>query len=403
MKKYRINVCGCALADNLYTGIDFHAPALAPFMSKKPGDGGISPGRLVFAEDLETFAKIPYNEIKKHFSVTGEPDARNLGGPAVVGAICASQLLYAKSAGFHFFGVMGTDSTGDFIHSIVTQTPVDITHYQRMPGNSPCTDVLSDPNFHDGKGERSFLNRIGIASEFGVKQLGDAFFEGDILWFSATALVPQLHDNLTSLLKRGKSAGKINVVSTVFDFRNEKKNPGKSWPLGENTKESYPLIDLLIVDCEEALRLSGTDNISDAAGFFINSGVSAFFITHGAKDFLAWSDGEFFTPLSLTALPVSAAVLEELAAHPERRGDTTGCGDNFAGGLLASVVEQLMEGASPGKLDPLRAAAWAASAGGAACFHAGGTYLEKFSGEKRAVIEHYASTYPEQLKKTGIN
>ena len=73
--------------------------------------------------------------------------------------------------------------------------------------------------------------------------------------FGGTALVPQIHDNLTSILKKAKSRSSITIVNTVFDFRNEKSNPGKNWPMGDSD-ESYLYIDLLIADKEEALRLT---------------------------------------------------------------------------------------------------------------------------------------------------
>ena len=41
----------------------------------------------------------------------------------------------------------------------------------------------------------------------------------------------------------------------------------------------------------------------------------------------------------LKEMPVSAKVIDELK-NPQR-GDTTGCGDNFVGGVIASVVNQL--------------------------------------------------------------
>jgi len=55
-------------------------------------------------------------------------------------------------------------------------------------------------------------------------------------------------------------------VNTVFDFRNQKRNPGKPWPLLDSI-EDYRLIDVLIMDCEEAMKISGTASIDEAARF----------------------------------------------------------------------------------------------------------------------------------------
>ena len=391
----KINVCGCALVDNLFTNISFNSEEMEPFLSVKDGDCGIAPGKLVFAEDLEKFAGMQYNFLIA--AVTGGklPDAVNLGGPAIVGAINAAQILHDRDVRFSYYGAGGNDSAGETLRSFAAKTPLDMTHYQVFPGTAtPVTDVLSDPEANNGKGERSFINRIGAAQELTPDVLGDSFFEGDILWFAATALTPGLHDSLTSLLKRGKDAGKINLVSTVFDFRNEKKDPVGPWPLGEASAESYKCIDLLIVDCEEALRLSGKKDLEEAFEFFRVSGVSAFFITHGAKDFFAWSDGRVFEATEkVLRLPVSALADEDLAAHPERRGDTTGCGDNFAGGVVASFVRQKLEECENGSLSVIDAAAWAAASGGAACFCKGGTFFEQEKGEKAAILKRYADAY----------
>lgn len=393
MKKRKVSVCGCSLVDNLFPDIDFHSEAFQKFLSRRDGDGGIAPGRLVFAEDLEQYCSMPYDEIRSSFSETG-PALRNLGGPAVVGAVGASQLLQGKGVEFLFHGYRGDDESGEFIASILEQTPLNTEHYRSVPGPTPVTDVLSDPRYHDGKGERSFVNRVGISQEFGPEQLPDSFFKSDFLWFAATALVPKLHDDLDRLLARGRREGRITIVSTVFDFRNEKKDPVGPWPLGKDSAEAYRNTDLLIVDWEEALRMSGAKKLDAAADFLIRSGVSSFFITHGAKQFYGWSDGRLFRETPLRAFPVSALVDEDLARHPEKRGDTTGCGDNFAGALVASLVSQLaVDGVAPGEADPLEAAAWAAAAGGAACFHIGGTCLEKHPGERLAVIRRYVDAY----------
>ena len=389
----KINVCGCSLADNLYTGIDFTSPSVAKYLSKRNGDGGISPGRLVFAEALERFSGVPFERILSEVTSGAKPAARNLGGPAIVGAVCASQVLYKHDVEFNYYGAAGDDATGDFIRSMVSKTPVGMAHYATVHGASPYTDVLSDPSANDGKGERSFINCVGSSSLVTEEFLGDGFFDADVTWFAATALVPAIHDSLTRLVKKAKSLGRYTIVSTLYDFRNEKRDPVGRWPLGESL-ETYANTDLLIVDFEEALRLSGADTLEKSFEFFISHGVSSFFVTHGAHAFYAWSDGRIFekTPCAVK-FPVSAAVDSELAAHPERRGDTTGCGDNFAGGVVSSFVRQLLENGPDSGFSIRDAAAWGAACGGAACFQTGGTYIEKTPGGKRRSLLKYVDDY----------
>ncbi len=51
----RISGAGCSLIDYLYTNIDFSEHTLQRYFSRIPGDGGITPGKLVFADEFEQF------------------------------------------------------------------------------------------------------------------------------------------------------------------------------------------------------------------------------------------------------------------------------------------------------------------------------------------------------------
>ena len=391
-KPVTVSVVGCSLADCVYAKVDFNSEAFHKYSSVANGDGGLVPGQLVFMESLEKFANVPAAQLLAELTANEPVSGRNVGGPAVVAAINAAQLCCNYPVKVNFYGALGNDEKADFIESIVKQTPIDITNYKRIAGATPSTEVLSDPTYHNGKGERTFVNVVGAAANYNADNLGDEFFDADVLCYSATALVPQIHDGLTALLKRGKAAGKINMVATVFDFRNEMRDPAGRWPLGESD-ESYKYIDILAVDWDEARRLSGEEELEKIVDFFASRGVSAMTITHGAKNFHVYSDGRLFKKFDLASLAVNELVNKDLAEHPERRGDTTGCGDNFAGGLLASVIMQLAEGKTPGELDLRTAAAWADASGGFACFCLGGTYIEKTPGDKYNQIKRYSDYY----------
>ncbi len=391
----KVAAVGCSLGDYLYTGLDFSAPAFQKYASKQDGDGGLVPGRLVFTDALSTFAGKPFDDILPELTGGHVEDKFNLGGPAIVALINAAQLT-DNDVEFDFYGTLGVDETADKMLEIIGKTRVNIDHYRQVPGHSPFTKVLSDPKFHDGKGERTFLNHIGAAGALTPASLPEDFFTADVHFYGATALTPGIHDSLTSLLRRSKEAGKITMVSTVFDFRNENRFGGRRWPLGESD-ESYSMIDLLAVDWEEGMRLSGRDTIEGMVEFFSGLGLSALVVTHGAKNYYVWSSGKFFKPMALTALPVCHAVDAVLAAHPERRGDTTGCGDNFAGGLLAGLVRQAERGIKPGAFALSECCAWAGVSGGFACLYVGGTYTEQTPGEKLARVKDFHTAYVKQL------
>ena len=58
-KKIIVSGVGCCLVDLLYNGIDFNSETIRPYLSKERGDGGLTPGKLVFQEEFETFCGNP--------------------------------------------------------------------------------------------------------------------------------------------------------------------------------------------------------------------------------------------------------------------------------------------------------------------------------------------------------
>jgi sugar/nucleoside kinase (ribokinase family) len=203
----KISGTGCSLGDFVYNGIHFNSPVFQKYLSKKAGDGGLSPGKLVFTEEFEKYAGTHYRDAITEITEGRKPGTFNLGGPGIVAAINASQLLTDHDADVIFYGTVGKDDISEKILSIVKQTPVRVDKYRIFSSNSPFTDVLSDPDFDHGKGERIFVNSIGCAWEFLPEHLDDDFFHSDIVVFGGTALVPVIHDNLSELLQKAKKNG----------------------------------------------------------------------------------------------------------------------------------------------------------------------------------------------------
>lgn len=395
-KKIIISGTGCALGDFLYNGVSFDNASFIKFKSEKTGDGGLSPGKLVFTEELEKFSGCSYREILKEIIGERPPDAFNVGGPSLVSLIHASQILAGEEYEVKYFGMAGQDEIAREIFDIVRKTPLNTNNYKTTKiKDSPFTDVFSDPGYDSGYGERTFVNNIGAAWEYSPLHLTNDFYNSQIVCFGGTALVPQLHNNLTSLLLRAKQNDCITVVNTVFDFMNEKANPGKPWPPGTDNN-CYRLIDILIMNREEALKISGTTTIEGAAEFFASTKVSSFIITNGANDIFLWSGGSLFKKTDISQLPVSKKITDLLKSNIVPTGDTTGCGDNFAGGIIASLAWQLKT-KSKGEFDLIDAASWGIASGGFTCFITGGTYLEKAPGEKLMKVAELQGDYLKQI------
>jgi sugar/nucleoside kinase (ribokinase family) len=384
---------GCCLVDMLFNDIDFTSDTIQPFLSKTRGDGGLTPGHLVFQEEFEKYSGNSFDSVLKTITGGKGHDKVNIGGPSIVSLIHAAQMVDKEHCEVRFCGRGGNDEIGQYLLSAMKKTPVVLKDYKLLAGNhTPSTVVLSDPSYDHGHGERMFINSIAAAWEYHPDELNDDFFNSRIVVFGGTALVPQIHDHLTTLLKKAKSKGCITIVNTVFDFRNEKADPTKKWPLGESD-ESYRYIDLLIADKEEAFRLSGEHEIQAAIKFFQDKKVSSLIITNGSKNISTFSDGRFFNSAGPEEMPVSQKVNDDL--RNSKGGDTTGCGDNFVGGVIASIVTQLQKGIK--HPDIREACCWGIISGGFACFYMGGTYFEKDRGEKKVRLIPYYDAYLKQI------
>lgn len=391
--KIIVSGVGCCLVDLLFNDINFNSETIRPYLSEKRGDGGLNPGHLVFQEEFEIYCGTTFAKALSQITGGRTHDKINIGGPSIVSLVNLAQLINKEHCEVRFYGRCGNDEIGHYLFSSLKNTPVVLKDYKLIDSLTPSTVVLSDPEYDNGHGERIFLNSIGAAWDYSAEELDDDFFNSNIVVFGGTALVPQIHDSMTTLLKKAKSKRCITVVNTVFDFRNEKTNPSKKWPLGESD-ESYRYIDLLVADQEEALRLSGESDPKAALMYFRKKNVSSLIITNGSKNITAYSDGRFFNLSDVIEMSVSQRVTKELKNY--QGGDTTGCGDNFIGGVLASVVTQLSSGTKYPDLK--EACCWGVVSGGFTCFYMGGTYFEKKVGEKRARILPYYESYRKQIE-----
>jgi len=392
-KKIKVSGVGCCLVDRLYNHVSFSSEAFSPWLSKERGDGGLTPGQLVFKEEFEKFSDQDFQFVLKEITEGKSPEKINIGGPCIVTLIHAAQMSGNAGCTCRFYGCGGKDEDGEFLLAALRRTPVNIDHYRLAGTLTPSTVVLSDPGYDHGHGERIFINSIGAAWDYSPDKLDDDFFASDVVVFGGTALVPAIHDHLEELLEKAKRKGCVTIVNTVFDFRSEKASPGGKWPLGKSDG-SYRNIDLLITDYEEALHLSCKPTLNEAMQFFREQGTGAVIVTNGSKNIRMYSNGSLFRAVTDKEMPVSESVSRELKKG--HRGDTTGCGDNFAGGVIASLVSQLQN--NTGLPDLTEACMWGVVSGGYACFYMGGTYFEQYPGEKSSLITPY---YEQYKKQTG--
>ena len=387
----KINGIGCSLVDNLYSPVDFKSTAYKKWSADNGTKDGLITGGLIFGDDLEVSSGVPYSTILDELTGGILTPQKNIGGPGIVALIHMAQLLDADEHKIGFYGSKADDENGSFISEKLKHFEIDTTGYITTEGITPFTDVLSDPVCNDNNGERTFINYIGAAGYLKEENLPQTFFDADMLIFGGTALTPGVHDDLSILLNKAKTKKSITCVNTVYDFRNQKKNPAAPWPLVEHD-DDYNLIDLLIMDNEEAVRISGMNDKFQAAEYFSDKGIRAGIITHGSEDILFFSNGHLFIEKGMFTLPVSAEAGRAMRKAAADEADTTGCGDNFAGGVYTSLV---MQGPDPSLR---QAVMFGIASGGFAGLHRGGVFYEKYKGEKLERLKPILSAYEQQIK-----
>ncbi len=268
----RIAGTGSGLIDFLYTDVDFTGPGFLKVRSKTAGDGGLTPGGLVLAEPVRGLRRPrvgcrstrhrgrgPAGGEQRRRAFHRRADSRR--------AIARAARRRGRIPRIHWRRSGGRADTASR-----DSQPLLTEHYRSVPGASPSTYVLSDPNYNEGRGERSFIHDIGVAVDFSSEYLPESFFDSEVLLFGATSLVPRLHASLAELLEKGRRRGCLNVVGTVYDFNHEQADPGGRWPLAR-ANEDLRFIDLLITNREEVLRISGANDIDQACRFLTTHGV----------------------------------------------------------------------------------------------------------------------------------
>ena len=91
-KRLIISGIGCSLVDRLYNDVSFSAESFIPYLSKEKGDGGLTPGQLVFKEGFEKFVGVNFQSALKGILSDRKYDKINIGGPSIVSMIRAAQM-----------------------------------------------------------------------------------------------------------------------------------------------------------------------------------------------------------------------------------------------------------------------------------------------------------------------
>jgi sugar/nucleoside kinase (ribokinase family) len=342
---------------------------------------GIKRGGACLIKDIEAGYKKDIKAIISEFADLST-EKKNLGGVAIASIINASQLLFDENIECYFYAQIPDDREGNFLYNIIKNTPIEIDKIKIKTGICPKTFIIND-NLYLNHSERSFIT-VENAGDFclSLEDLDSDFYKSDLVLISCPHWECKINNSLSNILKRCKNEGALTIVGTAFNpsFVNYK---GK-WPLGDSDAV-FKYIDILIMDRYEAYSYSGEYDFQNALQFYFNKGIKNIIITDGINPVFYYSDGSLFKKQQGFA-KIAENIIKEKNSGALSIGDTVGCGDNFAGGVIASIALQIKKQKT---LDILDAVKLGNVCGAFATTYYGGVYQEKYLGEKKKKIMKY--------------
>ena len=209
---------------------------------------------------------------------------------------------------------VGSDPAGQTLLARLAAAGVDLTAVRRS--QLPTATSVSLIN---RRGDRFLLHSPGASLEAfaGPPELTGEMLAGMTHFHLANLFAaPNLRRHGAEWLRCARAAGLITSLDTGWD------QDGR-WML--DLGPALPWVDLLFVNEEETLGLTGTADLEQAARVLAERGCREVVFKLGPRGCAVWSAGRLY---SVPAFDVAAT-------------DTTGAGDCFAGAFLAATLRGL--------------------------------------------------------------
>ena len=213
-----------------------------------------------------------------------------------------------------FYGAIGEDPIGSFLRRWMEKIGVK-DHSIRMNGVQTST-TIAIPTL---SGERRLLTHPGANSLFYLEpEKIDLDWSGHVhsggFWFLKRLASGGIRDIFKVCRERDIQTS-MDPATPPFGFRGV---------LADRFKEVLPFVDILFVNTDELMNISGSRDISKGAAKVIEQGVKTVVVHRGDRG-SSIIDGE--GRMNFTAFPVL------VPRNP------TGCGDVFNGVFIASLME----------------------------------------------------------------
>ncbi|MCF7827202.1 MAG: sugar kinase [Candidatus Marinimicrobia bacterium] len=236
-----------------------------------------------------------------------------------------------------FVGKLGNDYLGKIVTDTLAERGVDCTGIQvKDDEQTGVTVALSYPE------DYAMMTYMGAMETFTLADVDFNYVKrGKHLHLSSYYLQPGMRPYCAELFKKAKDLG----MTTSFD---PGWDPAEKWEA--DILEVLPFVDVFLPNESEAMFIAHKDSIEDALEF-LSQYAATTVITCGSEGCIARVKGKTYRTKVYTVTPI----------------DTTGAGDSFNCGFLASwlhgeaVTESLVAGSACGAIATTRAGGATAS------------------------------------------
>jgi sugar/nucleoside kinase (ribokinase family) len=249
----------------------------------------------VLVRPVETIPEGQGGELVDEIKITA---AGSAGGAALTLAKLGARVRSA--------GAVGTDATGDMLLRLLEQGGIDTSLIVRREGVPTSATVLPiRPN-----GDRPALHVIGANASVTREDIPwDAIEQADTLHLGGPEFLSQLAPELLAFCRE-------HGVRTSADVLAD------GWPeLLDMIAPALANVDWFLPNEDQAMKLTGTDDVEAAARALLERGVGACAITCGAEG----------------SVIVTGEGVERVPAFQIDVVDTTGCGDAFSAGFMRGL------------------------------------------------------------------
>lgn len=258
------------------------------------------------------------DEVPRHASLAFEQVVVSPGGCASNAALGLAALGIETALIAH----SGDDDAAFLIQRYWQRAGLDVSRVRRVPGKPTGTSV----GLVDSDAQPRFIHTSGANATLTVDELDPAELAewgAGVLHIAGFFVLPGLLDGrLPAALEAARGAGLFTSLDVVRSPRMQQ--PQALWPC-------LPHLDLFLCNDAEAHILTGREQPEEAAAHLRSLGSRAVVVKAGGEG--CWLDCDASLDGASRRQWIPAVALENVV-------DTTGAGDAFAAGLLASWLRE---------------------------------------------------------------